>query len=66
VGACAGVGLVSVRFAAGIPVRPVRLSAEGFDSSRAWVERLLAEGNLVSTAHLSGKLSGDFTIMLKR
>jgi hypothetical protein len=35
VGACAGVGLVSVRFAAGIPVRPVRLSAEGFGSSRA-------------------------------
>lgn len=47
-------------------MRPVRLSAEGFGSSRAQVERLPAEGNLVSTVRLSGKLSGDFTFMLKR
>ena len=56
----------SVHFPARIPVRPVRLSAEGFGSSRTWAERLPAEGNLVSTARLSGKLSGDFTFMLKR
>ncbi|WP_406346158.1 DUF1062 domain-containing protein [Streptomyces sp. NBC_00648] len=57
---------VSVRFAARIPVRPVRLIAEGFGLSRAEVERLLVEGNLVSTVRLSGKLSGDFTFTLKR
>ncbi|MFD9338957.1 DUF1062 domain-containing protein [Streptomyces sp. NPDC060028] len=57
---------VSVRFAARIPVRPVRLIADGFGFSRAEVERLLAEGNLVSTVRLSGKLSGDFTFTLKR
>jgi hypothetical protein len=57
---------VSVGFAARIPVRPVRLIAEGFGLSRAEVERLIAEGNLVSTVRLSGKLSGDFTFMLKR
>ncbi|RNG28847.1 DUF1062 domain-containing protein [Streptomyces botrytidirepellens] len=66
VGACAGVGHVSVRCAAWIPVRPVRLIAEGFGFSRAEVERLLAEGNLVSTVRLSGKPSGDFTFTLKR
>ncbi|WP_329219394.1 DUF1062 domain-containing protein [Streptomyces sp. NBC_01485] len=57
---------VSVRFAARIPVRPVRLIAEGLGFSRAEVERLLAEGNLVSAVRLSGKLSGDFTFTLKR
>jgi hypothetical protein len=57
---------VSVRFAAQIPVRPVRLIAEGFGLSRAEVERLITEGKLVSTVRLSGKLSGDFTFTLKR
>lgn len=57
---------VSVRFAARIPVRPVRLIAEGCDLSRAEVERLIAEGKLVSAVRLSGKLSGDFTFTLKR
>ncbi|MET7621883.1 DUF1062 domain-containing protein [Streptomyces sp. NPDC005408] len=57
---------VSVRFAARIPVRPVRLIAEGFGFSRAEVERLITEGNLVSAVRLSGKLSGDFTFTLKR
>ncbi|MER5382048.1 DUF1062 domain-containing protein [Streptomyces sp. NPDC002688] len=57
---------VSVRFAAPIPVRPVRLIAEGCALSRAEVERLIAEGNLVSAVRLSGKLSGDFTFTLKR
>lgn len=57
---------VSVRFAARIPVRPVRLIAEGFGLSRAEVERLIMEGNLVSAVRLSGKLSGDFTFVLKR
>ncbi len=57
---------VSVRFAARIPVRPVRLIAEGFGLSRAEVERLIAEEKLVSAVRLSGRLSGDFTFMLKR
>ncbi|MFE6826369.1 DUF1062 domain-containing protein [Streptomyces sp. NPDC057690] len=57
---------VSVRFAARIPVRPVRLIAEGCGLSRAEVERLISEGRLVSAVRLSGKLSGDFTFTLKR
>ena len=57
---------VSVRFAARIPVRPVRLIAEGCGLSRAEVERLIVEGKLVSGVRLSGKLSGDFGFTLKR
>ncbi|MFC9129762.1 DUF1062 domain-containing protein [Streptomyces sp. NPDC057099] len=57
---------VSVRFAARIPVRPVRLIAEGCGLSRAEVERLIGEGKLVSAVRLGGKLSGDFTFTLKR
>uniref|UniRef100_A0AAU2UW87 DUF1062 domain-containing protein n=1 Tax=Streptomyces sp. NBC_00003 TaxID=2903608 RepID=A0AAU2UW87_9ACTN len=57
---------VSVRFAARIPVRPVRLIAEGCGLSRAEVERLLTEGKLVSAVRLSGRLTGDFTFTLKR
>ncbi|MDR6974345.1 hypothetical protein J2X68_001023 [Streptomyces sp. 3330] len=57
---------VSVRFAARIPVRPVRLIAEGCGLSRAEVERLIAEGRLVSAVRLSGRLSGGFTFTLKR
>ncbi|MEV6738342.1 DUF1062 domain-containing protein [Streptomyces sp. NPDC051104] len=57
---------VSVRFAARIPVRPVRLVAEGCGLPRAEVERLITEGRLVSAVRLSSKLSGDFTFTLKR
>lgn len=57
---------VLVRFAARIPVRPVRLIAEGCGLSRAEVERLLKDEKLVSAVRLSGKLSGDFTFTLKR
>ncbi|MFJ5776411.1 DUF1062 domain-containing protein [Streptomyces sp. NPDC093094] len=57
---------VSVRFAARIPVRPVRLIAEGCGLSRAEVERLVAEGRLVSAVRLNGRLTGDFTFTLKR
>ncbi|MER7441542.1 DUF1062 domain-containing protein [Micromonospora avicenniae] len=57
---------VSVRFAARIPVRPVRLIAEGCGVSRAEVERLITAGKLVSAVRLGGKLSGDFTFTLKR
>ncbi|WP_043485927.1 MULTISPECIES: DUF1062 domain-containing protein [Streptomyces] len=57
---------VSVRFAVRIPVRPVRLIAEGCGLSRAEVERLITEGKLVSAVRLSGKLCGDFTFTLKR
>ncbi|MEW2418565.1 DUF1062 domain-containing protein [Streptomyces sp. NPDC046866] len=56
---------VSVRFAARIPVRPVRLIAEGCGLPRAEVLRLVAEGRLVSAVRLNGKQSGDFTFMLK-
>ncbi|MFF2901094.1 DUF1062 domain-containing protein [Streptomyces sp. NPDC057966] len=57
---------ISVRFAARIPVRPVRLIAEGCGLSRAEVERLIAKGKIVSADRLSGKLSGNFAFMLKR
>ncbi|WP_069768331.1 DUF1062 domain-containing protein [Streptomyces sp. LUP30] len=57
---------VSVCFAARIPVRPVRLIAEGCALSRAEAERLTAEGRLVSAVRLSGRLSDDFTFTLKR
>ncbi|MFF0793863.1 DUF1062 domain-containing protein [Streptomyces spiralis] len=57
---------VSVRFAARIPVRPVRLIAEGCGLARAEAERLITEGRLVSAVRLSGKLSDDFTFTLKR
>ncbi|GAB3944035.1 DUF1062 domain-containing protein [Micromonospora vulcania] len=57
---------VSVRFAARIPVRPLRLIADGCGLSRGEVERLIAEGRLVSATRLSGIVSGDFTFTLKR
>ncbi|MEV0480366.1 DUF1062 domain-containing protein [Streptomyces sp. NPDC050508] len=57
---------IAVRFAARIPVRPVRLIAEGCGVSRAEVERLITEGNLVSAVRLTGRLSDDFTFTLKR
>ncbi|MFD5097218.1 DUF1062 domain-containing protein [Amycolatopsis thailandensis] len=57
---------VSVRFAARIPVRPVRLIAEGCGLSRAEVERLIGEGKVVSAVRLRGKVSGGFTFTLKR
>ncbi|MEV0091682.1 DUF1062 domain-containing protein [Streptomyces sp. NPDC050738] len=57
---------VAVRFAARIPVRPVRLIAEGCGLSRGRVEKLLTEGKLVSAVRLTGRLSGDFTFLLKR
>jgi hypothetical protein len=57
---------VSVHFAARIPVRPVRLIAEGCGLSRAEIERLITEGKVVSAIRLNGKLTGDFTYTLKR
>ena len=57
---------VSVRFAAPIPVRPVRLIAEGCRLSRAEVDRLTTEGKLGSAVRLRGRLSGGFTFTLKR
>lgn len=57
---------ISVRFAARIPIRPVRLIAEGCGLSRAEVQRLITDGKLVSAARLNGKLSDDFTFTLKR
>lgn len=57
---------VSVRFAARIPVRPVRLIAEGCGLARAEVERLVEEGKAVSAVRLGGRVSDDFTFTLKR
>ena len=57
---------VSVRFAARIPLRPVRLIAEGCGLSRAEVGRLMTEGSLVSAVRLDARLTGDFTFTLKR
>ncbi|WNI26949.1 DUF1062 domain-containing protein [Streptomyces sp. ITFR-16] len=57
---------VAVRFAARIPVRPLRLIADGCGLTRSGAERLLTEGRLISSARLSGRLSGDFTFLLKR
>ncbi|WP_432028494.1 DUF1062 domain-containing protein [Streptomyces sp. 1222.5] len=57
---------VSVRFAARIPVRPVRLIAEGCGLARSEVVRLAEEGKLVSAARLSGRTCGDFDFTLKR
>ncbi|WP_406433885.1 DUF1062 domain-containing protein [Streptomyces sp. NBC_00631] len=52
---------VAVRFAARIPVRAVRLIAEGCGLPRAEVERLVEEGRIVSAVRLDSRLSGDFT-----
>ncbi|MEU5712569.1 DUF1062 domain-containing protein, partial [Streptomyces flaveolus] len=49
-----------------VPVRPVRLIAEGCSLSRAEVERLITEEKVVSAVRLGGKLSDDFTFTLKR
>lgn len=57
---------VSVRFEVRIPLRPVRLIAEGCGLSRGEVERLIEEGKVVSVVRLRGKVSGDFTFTLKR
>ncbi|RSN41344.1 hypothetical protein DMC64_31525 [Amycolatopsis sp. WAC 04197] len=57
---------VSVHFEARIPLRPVRLIAEGCGLSRGEVERLIEEGKVVSAVRLRGKVSGDFTFTLKR
>jgi hypothetical protein len=57
---------IVVHFAARIPVRPVRLIAEGFGLSRGEVGRLVEEGKLVSSVRLTGRLTGDFTFTLKR
>ncbi|AFU02063.1 DUF1062 domain-containing protein [Nocardia brasiliensis] len=56
----------AVHFAARIPVRPVRLIAQGCGLPRAEVERLLGDGRLVSAIRLSGTVSDDFTFTLKR
>ncbi|GGN06987.1 hypothetical protein GCM10009721_38330 [Terrabacter tumescens] len=57
---------VVVRFAARIPVRPVRLIGEGLRLSRAEVERLVAEGGLVSAVRLGGRRSDDFSFTLRK
>ncbi|TCP50015.1 hypothetical protein EV191_108101 [Tamaricihabitans halophyticus] len=56
---------VSVHFAARIPVRPVRLIAQGRGLSRAEVRRLIDVRKLVSEVRLDSKRSSDFTFMLE-
>src|SRR5262245_5797374 len=56
----------SVRLAARILVRPVRLIAAGCCLSRAEVERLITGRKFVSAIRLASKHSGDFTFTLKR
>ncbi|MFJ6941030.1 DUF1062 domain-containing protein [Streptomyces sp. NPDC101132] len=57
---------VTVRFAARIPVRPLRLIAEGCGLPRAEAERLVTAGNIVSATRLDARTSADFTFTLKR
>ncbi|MEV5977418.1 DUF1062 domain-containing protein [Streptomyces sp. NPDC052114] len=57
---------VSVTFAARIPVRPVRLIADGCGLPRAEVERLIAREHLISAVRLGGRVSSDFAFLLKR
>lgn len=57
---------VRVSFAARIPVRPVRLIADGFGLTRGEVARLIADGRLVSAVRLTGRTAGDFAFTLKR
>jgi hypothetical protein len=57
---------VVVRFAPRIPARPVRLIVEGLRLSRAEVERLVAEGRLVSAVSLGGRRSDDFSFTLRK
>jgi hypothetical protein len=57
---------VSVRFAARIPVRPIRLIADGCGLAPAEVVNLIAEGKVVSAVRLTGRRSGDFTFTFKR
>ena len=57
---------VRVRFAARIPVRPVRLISDGLGISRGEVERLVVDGRLVSSVRLGGRRSGDFAFTLSR
>ncbi|MFF0724880.1 DUF1062 domain-containing protein [Streptomyces sp. NPDC004134] len=57
---------VTVRFAARIPVRPVRLIADGCALTRAEAERLIDEGRLISAIRLNARQTGDFTFTLKR
>jgi hypothetical protein len=42
------------------------LIAEGCGLSRGEVDRLIADGKIVSTTKLSGKVSSDFAFTLKR
>jgi hypothetical protein len=57
---------VLVRFRARIPVRPMGLIARGCGLPRADVDRMITEGGIVSAVRLSGRLSGDFPVTLKR
>ncbi|MEV6108211.1 DUF1062 domain-containing protein [Streptomyces sp. NPDC051940] len=57
---------VTVRNTARIPVRPVRLIAEGLGLTRTRVETMLDEGRIVSADRLRGKLTGEFSFTVKR
>jgi hypothetical protein len=56
----------SVRFAERIPIRVTKLLSVGLEVSRAEVERLVANGNLLSKQSFAGKVSSDFSFTLRR
>lgn len=55
---------VFVRFTARIPVRPVRLIADGFGVSRSAVAKWIDQGNLTSAVRLTRTVSSSFAFTL--
>lgn len=55
---------VRVEFADPIPVRPVRLIAQGLGLTRGEVERLIADKRLHSAAKLTGKVAASFEFVV--
>lgn len=56
---------ITVENPARIPVRPVRLLAEGLGLPRAAVERLVTDGRIVASVDLRAKRSTGFAVLLK-
>ncbi|MHC9292976.1 DUF1062 domain-containing protein [Mycobacterium sp. LTG2003] len=57
---------VSVRLAARIPIRPIKVIADGFGLRQSEVARLVAAGRLMLSVPLRGERVGDFTFTLNR
>lgn len=56
---------IAVENPARIPVRPVRLLAEGLGLPRAAVERLVADGRIVASVDPRSRRSTGFAVLLK-